>query len=113
MARVCHHQGDPNPGSGPNLHRDHFHTGLIGTDLPDLDRHLHPIGGSAQAGRGPWFGDAGGSTSAGLDAEVFPRLLRDRVVFLGREVDDALANQVCAQLLLLAAEDSERDISIY
>jgi ATP-dependent Clp protease protease subunit len=44
---------------------------------------------------------------------VFPRLLRDRVVFLGSEVDDALANQICAQLLLLAAEDDRRDISLY
>jgi ATP-dependent Clp protease protease subunit len=34
-------------------------------------------------------------------------------VFLGREVDDAVANRICAQLLLLAAEDPERDIALY
>jgi ATP-dependent Clp protease, protease subunit len=53
------------------------------------------------------------AAAGGLDAEVFPRLLADRVVFLGREVDDALANQICAQLLLLAAQDDRRDISLY
>jgi ATP-dependent Clp protease, protease subunit len=51
--------------------------------------------------------------AVGLEAEVFPRLLRDRIVFLGREVDDALANEVCAQLILLAAQDGDRDISLY
>jgi ATP-dependent Clp protease, protease subunit len=41
------------------------------------------------------------------------RLLRERIVFLGREVDDEVANRICAQLLLLAAEDGDRDISLY
>lgn len=45
--------------------------------------------------------------------QVFDRLLRERIVFLGTEVTDASANQVCAQILLLAAEDSERDIFLY
>jgi ATP-dependent Clp protease, protease subunit len=45
--------------------------------------------------------------------EVYQRLLRERIVFLGTEVDDANANLICAQLLLLAAEDRERDISLY
>jgi ATP-dependent Clp protease protease subunit len=50
---------------------------------------------------------------AGLEAggDVFQRLLRERIVFLGTEVNQTSANQICAQLLLLAAEDPERDIS--
>jgi len=46
-------------------------------------------------------------------ADVFQRLLKERIIFLGSAIDDTVANQVCAQLLLLAAEDGERDISLY
>jgi ATP-dependent Clp protease protease subunit len=52
-------------------------------------------------------------TTATLDDAVYERLLRERIVFLGREVDDALANQLAAQMLLLAAEDPRRDIHLY
>lgn len=45
--------------------------------------------------------------------EIYQRLLRERIVFLGSVVEDTAANLICAQLLLLAAEDSERDISLY
>jgi ATP-dependent Clp protease protease subunit len=48
-----------------------------------------------------------------LNDSVFERLLRERIVFLGSQVDDPIANQICAQLLLLAAEDPERDIYLY
>jgi ATP-dependent Clp protease protease subunit len=48
-----------------------------------------------------------------FDDSVFNQLLRERIVFLGQEVTDASANTICAQLLLLAAEDSRRDISFY
>ena len=44
-------------------------------------------------------------------ADIYQRLLRERIVFLGTQVDDTSANLICAQLLLLAAEDPERDIS--
>ncbi|MFC4907509.1 ClpP family protease [Actinomadura gamaensis] len=44
---------------------------------------------------------------------LFQRLLGQRIVFLGEEVDDRVANRVCAQLLLLAAQDAERDITLY
>jgi ATP-dependent Clp protease, protease subunit len=50
---------------------------------------------------------------AGGADPVLDRLLGERIVFVGREVDDELANRVCAQLLLLAAEDPERDIALY
>ncbi len=48
-----------------------------------------------------------------LDDRVFDRLLKERIIFLGSEVTDQVANRICAQLLLLAAEDPERDINLY
>jgi len=45
--------------------------------------------------------------------DIYSRLLRERIVFLGREVDDELANVIAAQLLVLEAEDPEKDISLY
>jgi ATP-dependent Clp protease, protease subunit len=45
--------------------------------------------------------------------DVFSRLLRDRIVFLGTEIDDQVANLVISQLLLLEAEDPEKDIQLY
>jgi ATP-dependent Clp protease protease subunit len=46
-------------------------------------------------------------------ADIYQRLLRERIVFLGTQVDDTSANLICAQLLLLAAEDADRDIHLY
>jgi ATP-dependent Clp protease protease subunit len=48
-----------------------------------------------------------------LGDQLFQRLLRNRIVFLGQQVDDDLANRVCAELIMLAAEDAKRDISLY
>jgi ATP-dependent Clp protease protease subunit len=48
-----------------------------------------------------------------LSDAVFERLLGERIVFLGSAVDDDVANRITAQLLLLAAEDSKRDITFY
>ncbi|MCP2338413.1 ATP-dependent Clp protease protease subunit [Actinomadura rupiterrae] len=45
--------------------------------------------------------------------DVFQRLLSQRIVFLGQEVDDAIANRLCAEILLLSAEDRHRDIHLY
>jgi ATP-dependent Clp protease protease subunit len=55
------------------------------------------------------------SSGAGmtLNDSVYERLLRERIIFLGQQVDDTIANQICAQLLLLSAEDADRDIAIY
>jgi ATP-dependent Clp protease protease subunit len=53
------------------------------------------------------------SLGMNLNDSVYERLLRERIVFLGSQVDDPIANQICAQLLLLAAEDPERDIFLY
>ena len=54
-----------------------------------------------------------GGTDMSLDAQVFNRLLRERIIFLGSPVMDEVANTICAQLLLLAAEDPVRDIYLY
>jgi ATP-dependent Clp protease protease subunit len=48
-----------------------------------------------------------------LNDSVYDRLLRERIIFLGQPVDDTIANQICAQLLLLAAEEPTRDIALY
>ncbi|WP_329610018.1 ATP-dependent Clp endopeptidase proteolytic subunit ClpP [Microaerobacter geothermalis] len=45
--------------------------------------------------------------------DIYSRLLKDRIIFLGTPIDDWLANSVVAQLLFLAAEDSEKDIHLY
>jgi ATP-dependent Clp protease, protease subunit len=45
--------------------------------------------------------------------QLFQRLLRHRIIFLGQQVDDDIANRICAELVLLASEDDKRDISVY
>jgi ATP-dependent Clp protease protease subunit len=45
--------------------------------------------------------------------DIYSRLLKDRIVFIGTPIDDGVANTVIAQLLFLAGEDSERDINLY
>jgi ATP-dependent Clp protease protease subunit len=46
-------------------------------------------------------------------ADVFKQLLKERIVFLGTQVDQSSANLICAQLLLLEAEDPDRDVYLY
>jgi ATP-dependent Clp protease protease subunit len=48
-----------------------------------------------------------------LDDQLAARLLQQRIIVLGAEVDDGIANRLCAQLLLLSAEDPRQDISLY
>ncbi len=45
--------------------------------------------------------------------DIYSRLLKDRIVFLGSEINDATANNIVAQLLFLAADDPDKDISLY
>lgn len=45
--------------------------------------------------------------------DIYSRLLKDRIVFVGAEIEDQLANSIVAQLLFLQAEDSEKDIHMY
>ena len=55
--------------------------------------------------------------AAGADLEssgrIFQQLLKERIVFIGSAIDQVTANMVCAQLILLEAEDPEKDISLY
>ena len=61
--------------------------------------HASPFAAAAQ--------DPSGAT------DVYQRLLKERIIFIGSAIDQTTANIVCAQLILLEAEDAERDISIY
>ena len=54
-----------------------------------------------------------GVAGLNLTDSVFERLLRERIIFLGTQVDDDIANRLCAQILLLAAEDPTKDINLY
>ncbi len=56
---------------------------------------------------------AGDSMTGGLDDHIYNRLLRERIIFLRSEVRDDNANAICAQMLLLAAEDPKADIWLY
>src|ERR1700728_3865240 len=46
-------------------------------------------------------------------SDIYQRLLKERIVFIGSAIDQGTANLVCAQLILLESEDSDRDISVY
>ena len=63
------------------------------------------MGGPSLAGE-----DGGGM---GLNDVIFNRLLKERIIWLGAEVRDDNANTICAQMMLLAAEDPARDIFLY
>ncbi len=45
--------------------------------------------------------------------DLYSRLLRERIIFLGTPIDDTIANLVCAQMLFLESEDPEKDINLY
>ncbi len=45
--------------------------------------------------------------------DIYSRLLKDRIIFLGTGVNDVVANSIIAQLLFLAAQDPDKDISLY
>ena len=53
------------------------------------------------------------TTGMGLQDSVFNRLLRERIIWLGSDVQDENANAICAQMMLLAAEDPDKDIYLY
>jgi ATP-dependent Clp protease protease subunit len=53
------------------------------------------------------------SAAGGLDDQVYNRLLKERIIFLGSVVEDSMANAIAAQMLLLAAEDPDKDIFLY
>ena len=67
-----------------------------------MTQHVDPIARTATPDAPVMPGDA-----------LFQRLLRNRIIFLGQQVDDDIANRICAEMLLLSAEDPKRDISLY
>ena len=56
---------------------------------------------------------AGEAGPSDLDGHIYQRLLKERIVFLGSEVRDTNSNAICAQMLLLNAEDPQADIYLY
>ena len=70
--------------------------------VPGLARQLPPV-----------LGRNGDAPPQPVTEMLFQRLLRHRIIFLGQQVDDDLANRICAELILLSSEDPRRDISIY
>ena len=56
---------------------------------------------------------AGDDVPAGPVDPIFNRLLKDRIIWMGEEVKDDMANRICAQRLMLAAEDPKTDIWLY
>ena len=60
----------------------------------------------------PMIGRADGA-GLGLNDSIYNRLLRERIIWLGSEVRDENANAICAQMMLLAAEDPDKDILLY
>jgi ATP-dependent Clp protease, protease subunit len=70
------------------------------------------VGSVTQNPTGPELNGAAPGLNA-LDDHIYQRLLRERIVFLGSEVRDQNANAICAQLLLLSAEDPDADIFLH
>jgi ATP-dependent Clp protease protease subunit len=67
--------------------------------------------GGAQAYSVPWVVE---STSRGeRNYDLYSRLLRERIIFLGTPINDTVANLVCAQLLFLESEEADKDIHLY
>ena len=62
---------------------------------------------------GPALAPTGQLGSSDRAGDIYQRLLKERIVFLGSQVDQGSANLICAQLLLLEAEDPDRDIALY
>src|SRR5213083_1785722 len=74
-----------------------------------------PEGGPGGRGTGRQAASLSGMPELQLPpgADVYQRLMKERIIFLGTQVDDQSANLICAQLLLLSAEEPEKDIALY
>ena len=88
------------PGSSP------VYNGQVSSNISTAN--LTTFGGVQK----PTGADLGSNVGA-MMGDVYQRLLKERIVFLGTQVDESAANLICAQLLLLEAEDSTKDISLY
>ncbi|MCI9887184.1 ATP-dependent Clp protease proteolytic subunit [Micrococcales bacterium 31B] len=69
---------------------------------------MHPLSGAATE-----VVSRGDLPGGGLEDSIYNRLLKERIIWLGSDVRDDNANAICAQMLLLAAEDPEKDIWLY
>ncbi|WP_265523094.1 ATP-dependent Clp protease proteolytic subunit [Oerskovia flava] len=72
----------------------------------DVNEHFLPAGTAGPTARAEGAGLA-------LNDSIYNRLLKERIIWLGSEVRDENANAICAQMMLLAAEDPEKDIWLY
>ncbi len=82
--------------------------------MPNPPSSRPPVMPNPPSSRPPAPLARGGDALAGmLDESVYNRLLKERIIVLGSEVTDQVANRICAQLLLLAAEDPTRDINLW
>jgi ATP-dependent Clp protease, protease subunit len=85
--------------------------------LPALRSQAKPIENDASEGDAVTFfsPESRGSEDASfrLEDQLYQRLLRERIIVLGSEVNDGIANRIAAELLLLAADDPDRDIYLY
>lgn len=84
---------------------------LISQYLAQLDSKATPFGQLSRNEIVPMVVEQSGRGERAFD--IFSRLLRERIIFLGTEVDDAMASVIMSQLLFLEAEDPERDIYVY
>src|SRR5690606_34370115 len=96
-ARVNRHLAATNVGPGPAAGAVHAPTNKGGTSMT-VGEELR------RRAEGPGLS---------LDDSILNRLLSERIIFLGSEVTDEVANRICSQLLLLNAEDPERDIHLW
>jgi ATP-dependent Clp protease protease subunit len=80
-------------------------------EVSDLPASVASVNHNSSPALSPEMNGAGGTY--GLDDHIYQRLLRERIVFLGSEVRDQNANAICAQLLLLSAEDPDADIFLH
>ena len=79
----------------------------------DTRRPFGALVGAGPTAMTPDVLGAGADADLGAGADIFRRLLKERIVFIGSAIDQNTANLVCSQLILLEAEDSEQDISVY
>jgi ATP-dependent Clp protease protease subunit len=94
------------PGAGRQ--RDGATLGSSDSDAKETDvNDLLRMDGGAPVAR------SDGGPNLGLNDSIYNRLLKERIIWLGTEVRDDNANAICAQMMLLAAEDPDKDIYLY
>ncbi len=82
----------------------------LGSSLMDSPHYPSPVTLSAVS---PGAVEMKSGADVGPSSDIFQRLLKERIVFIGSAIDQNTANLVCSQLILLEAENQERDISVY